>query len=162
VTLPSARPDLVKSRGPGCVYLASEWDVPVIQTLGQVLPGLNVWSSKDLTVGMGRLSGCPVQAKTVPADSPSFLKHLAASTLAIDLGGVDPALPSQAAEMGVPCLGLAELSQQQWLWPDLALESADTEKAILLGRRLLTDQGESAAACEQARCRLRTMSLASA
>ena len=81
----------------------------------------------------------------------AFRQQLAASVLAIDLGGRVPALASEAAELGVPCIGPACSTEQAQLWPELSLGRADTDAAAMLGRRMLTDQGEAGVLCAAAR-----------
>jgi glycosyltransferase involved in cell wall biosynthesis len=154
VTLPSADPALAEERVTGCVYLAGPADVPVVRQLGQLFPRLNAWSTAELDLGVGQVSGRPVKAKAVPLHHAAHRRHLAASTLALDLGGVDETLPQRAAELGVPCLGLAHMTSQRALWPDLCLPEADVGAAVLLARALLTDQAEAQAACDLARQRL--------
>ena len=81
----------------------------------------------------------------------AFRQQLAASVLAIDLGGRVPALASEAAELAVPCIGPACSTDQARLWPELSLGRADADAAAMLGRRMLTDQGEAGALCAAAR-----------
>jgi glycosyltransferase involved in cell wall biosynthesis len=154
VTLPTADTALARERVTGCVYLAGAADVPVAQQLSRLFPRLNAWSSQPLELGLGRVSGKPVKAKTVPVDDPAHHRHLAASTLAFDLGGVDEMLPQRAAELGVPCVGREHVTGQPELWPALCLREPDIAMAVLLARTLLTDQAEAEAACEYARKKL--------
>jgi hypothetical protein len=90
----------------------------------------------------------------VPAESPAYRRSLAASTLALDLGGANPALPAQSTDWAVPCIGLSRQADQVWLWPDLSLERADPMAAAVLARWMLTDQGDAAAVCMHARQQL--------
>ncbi|MBL8186866.1 MAG: glycosyltransferase family 4 protein [Acidobacteria bacterium] len=154
VTLPPDEASPVKMRVTGCVYAASERDVPVIRELSLIFPGLNVWSLADLELGSDRVSGEMVQVKATPPDSEEYRRRLAASTLAIDLGGIDPDLPLQAAQFGVPCIGLTAQTAQMRFWPELSLANPDAEMAAELGRRLLTDQGAVEEFCALARNRL--------
>jgi hypothetical protein len=153
-TLPTVNSALAKERVTGCVYLASAADVPVAQQLSQLFPSLNVWSTEALDLGLGRVSAQPVKAKAVPMHDPAHRRHLAASTLALDLAGADEALPQRAAELGVPCISRAQVAGQRWLWPDLCLKQPDVAAAVLLARTMLTDQGEAEAACARARQRV--------
>ncbi|MBL8058497.1 MAG: hypothetical protein JNK29_17470, partial [Anaerolineales bacterium] len=154
VTLPTADAELARDRVAGCVYLAGPADVPVAQQLSRLFPSLNVWSGQPLALGVGRASGQPVQAKAVPVHDPAHRRHLAVSTLALDLGGIDAGLPRRAAELDVPCLGSADSAGQRELWPALCLSQAEVSAAVALARRLLTDQAEAAAACAWARRQL--------
>ena len=150
VTLPLVEPKLVKARVIGCVYAASVWDIPVVQALSRVFPRLNVWSTVALELGPNPTNGQPVQAKTVQTGSPEYRSHLATSTLALDIGGTDQALPVQAAELGVPCIGLAQHVEQMRLWPDLSIANSNTGVAAELGRWMLTDQGAASDLCVRA------------
>ncbi len=154
VTLPPADPKLAKSRVTGGVYLAGHCDVPVVQALSRIFPGLSSWSPTALDLGYDPDTGETIRSKSVPANTPVYRKYLAASTLAIDLGSSDPLLAVQAAKLGVPCIGVARQSQQARLWPELTLESADTAVAAKLCRLMLTDQGVAAEICQRARQRL--------
>lgn len=154
VTLPPTDLQLVKTRVTGCVYLASASDVPVARALSRIFPGLNAWSVAPLDLGPSLLTGDSVPAKVVPVGGPVYRRHLASSTLALDLGGVDPALPALAAEAGVPCIGLVCQAEQVRLWPELSLEVPDPVAAAVLGRWMLTDQGDAADLCARARERL--------
>lgn len=149
-TLPPVDPKLVKARITGCVYISGPCDVPVLHRLSRIFPGLNLWSAMDIDLDPSTADGQRVQAKVVPADTPSYRRHLAASTLALDLAGVNPRLPVQSAELGVPCIGLQRTAEQARLWPELSLEVADEDRAAVLGRWMLTDQGEAAALCARA------------
>lgn len=157
VTLPPNDVRVAKSRVPGCVFLASERDAPVARRLAQIFPGLNAWSTVPFEIGAGRVAGRPVQVKVVPAGGQACRQHLAASTLALDLGGVDPHLPALAAAWKVPCLGLRAHGDQSFLWPDLSLDGSDPEAAVRLGRWMLTDQGDAAGLCALATERLAAM-----
>jgi hypothetical protein len=90
----------------------------------------------------------------VPGLGQAYERELAMSTLALDLGGTDAALPDRAAALGVPCIGLAARPMQARLWPALGLRRPVTARAAALGRWMLTDQGDAARLCEQARQRL--------
>jgi len=155
VTLPPADPRATKSRVTACVFLGSERDAPVVQRLGRIFPGLNVWSVVPIHVGASPTTGQAVEAKVVPNGSPAFRGHLAASTLALDLGGATTGLPRLAAEMMVPCVGLRHVPGQEALWPSLSLDGPDEDRAVALGRRMLTDQGEVGDVCALAAQRLR-------
>ena len=155
VTLPPADPRAAKSRVAGCVFLGSERDAPAAQRLGRIFPGLNIWSVVPIHVGPSRVTGQAVQAKVVPRDSPAFQQHLAASTLALDLGGTAAGLPALAAEMMVPCVGPCHVHGQEALWPSLSFDDPDEDRVVTLGRRMLTDQGEAADLCALAAQRLR-------
>jgi hypothetical protein len=102
VTLPPADPELVRERISGCVYVASAKDLPVLRSLHGIFPGLRVWSSRVLDLEPRPGDGRPVETSSVPLGSDDYRRHLAASTLALDLGGVDAGLPRQAAELRVP------------------------------------------------------------
>jgi hypothetical protein len=91
----------------------------------------------------------------VHANASEFPTFLATSTLALDLAAADPALPKQAAALGVPLVGLTHNSDQQWLWPELTLKTADVRKAAERGRWMLTDQYDAVAMCALARKRIR-------
>jgi len=150
VTLPVVEPKLVKARVMGCVYAASTWDVPVVLALSRIFPRLNVWSTVSLELGPNPTNGQPVQAKAVQAGSPEYRSYLASSTLALDIGGTDPALPALATELGVPCIGLSQQVEQTRLWPDLSLANTNPGVAAELGRWMLTDQGSASDLCMRA------------
>jgi hypothetical protein len=154
VTLPPADPRAAKSRVTACVFLGSERDASVAERLGQIFPGLNVWSAVPIHVGASRVTGHTVQAKVVAVDSPAFRQHLAATTLALDLGGTVAGLPALAAEMMVPCVGPRRVQVQDALWPGLSLDDCDADRAAALCRRILTDQGAAAECCALAARRL--------
>ena len=154
VTLPPADPSLTKSRVTGCVYAASVRDVPVLRALSRIFPGLNVWSQEPLDLGLSSTGERTVWSKAVPAGSAAFMRHLAASTLALDLGGAEPTLAAEAARLCVPCIGLARREGQRTLWPELSLTEADTAEATGLARWMLTDQGAAADVCARARQQL--------
>jgi hypothetical protein len=154
VALPSSAPTLTKKRVAGCVYIASEADAAVVQPLAAIFPGLNVWSTTPLPLGIGRVSGKPVAAKAVPRESESYATHLAASTLALDVAGCDERLPALAAEYGVPCIGVASIPDQVELWTELSMNSTDLPSATSLARNVLTDQCEAARLCAVAVARL--------
>jgi len=152
VTLPP--PDsIVKARVSGRAHIAGESDVPAVLALGRIFPGLNVWAGAPVDLAELR-SKDSTHPSTVPVGSAEYRIELASSTLAFDLGGVDPELPAQAAELGVPCIGQAQQPAQKWLWPELTLECCDPDEAATLGRRMLTDQGKAAELCARARERL--------
>jgi hypothetical protein len=156
--LPSSDPALVEHRTTGCVYAASQSDVPVLVRLSRVFPGLSVWSTQSLQLGPD-VQGKPASVKPVPAGSSIYRKNLAASTLALDLDAVDPRLPLQAAELGVPCIGICRNPDQVRLWPGLSLGESDRAAALELARLLLTDQGEAAEHCRQARVAMTSLVL---
>jgi len=156
-TLPPADSRAAKSRVAGCVFLASERDASTAQRLGRIFPGLNVWSTVPFQVGPGRVTGRAIQVKVVSADSPAFRQHLAATTLALDLGGGVIDLPALAAELKVPCIGLRPVGGQDALWPRLSLDGPDEDLAVALGRWMLTDQGDAADLCALAAERLAAM-----
>jgi glycosyltransferase involved in cell wall biosynthesis len=162
VTLAPADSALVRERSSGCIFIGGEADVPAVRRLARIFPGLNVWASKPVTLGSGLVSGEPVTAAGVPPSTPAFHRHLAASTLALDLGGCVPTLPAEAAALAVPCIGrgVGGPVDQLWLWPELTLDLPNPEAAAALGRRLLTDQGKVAACCAAARQRLAAASQA--
>jgi hypothetical protein len=122
--------------------------------LRRIFPGLQVWSSVALEVDSDSGPGEPLSVKVVPGDSPTYRSSLAASTLALNLEGVNPALPAESAELGVPCIGLTRQADQMRLWPELSLESPDPTAAATLARWMLTDQGDAAEVCWRARQRL--------
>jgi hypothetical protein len=154
VTLPILDRTIAKIRVTGCVYAASQQDLAALTAVSHIFPGMTVWSTAELKLGFRIIDGQPTRAKVVTAGSPDYRRHLAVSTLALDLGGIDPALPSLAAELGVPCLGLTVHTEQARLWPELSLEIADPLVVLGLVRWLWTDQGEAAALCQQAQQRL--------
>jgi glycosyltransferase involved in cell wall biosynthesis len=148
VTLPLAKS---KQRIPGYVYAASQCDVPSVLALRRIFPGLKVWSTISLDFGSLVSDDKPLQVKVVEANSPEYRPHLALTTLALDTGGFDPQLPTEAAKLGVPCIGLAQQREQAWLWPDLSLTKPDPLMAAELGRQMLTDQGVATNLCLNAR-----------
>jgi hypothetical protein len=154
VTLPLTEPRQAKARIRGCVYAASASDVPIVQVLAAIFPDLKVWSTVPLALGFHAKDGEPLRAKVVRANSTAYRSQLAASTLALDTANYDPLLAVQAAQLGVPCLGLAHSLQQVWLWPELSLAGPDSQAAAELGRWMLTDQGRAADLCTQASQRL--------
>ncbi|HWS83091.1 MAG TPA: glycosyltransferase, partial [Ktedonobacteraceae bacterium] len=151
VTLPLVRS---KRRIPGCVYVASQRDVPSVLALHRIFPGLKAWSTIPLDFSSSVSNGKPLQAKVVPAKSPQYQPNLAMSTLALDMGSFDPLLPLEAAKLGVPCIGLTQHREQASLWPNLSLAKPDPLMAADLGRQMLTDQGVATEACLGARQRL--------
>lgn len=151
VTLPLTKS---KQRVCGCVYVASQRDVPTALALHHIFPGLKVWSTIPLDFASSVSNGKPLQAKVVQANSPQYRPNLAVSTLVLDLGSFDPLLPVEAAKLGVPCIGLAQKKEQVWLWPDLSLTKPDPLMAAELGRQMLTDQGVATDLCQTARQRL--------
>jgi glycosyltransferase involved in cell wall biosynthesis len=154
VTLPLTDPRQAKARIRGCVYAASASDVPIVQALAAIFPELKVWSTVPLALGLHPKDGEPLRAKVVRANGAAYRSELAKSTLALDTGSYDPLLAVQAAQLGVPCLGLARSLQQLWLWPELSLAGPDLPAAAELGRWMLTDQGRAADLCRQAYQRL--------
>jgi glycosyltransferase involved in cell wall biosynthesis len=154
VTLPPATPQSGNGRVPGYVYAAGPADVEVLRVLSRLFPGLQVWSSALLEADSGCMPGKPLQVKVVPADSPSYRSSLAASTLALDLGGADPALPVDSAALAVPCIGLTRQMDQMQFWPELSLERPSLIAAANLARWMLTDQGAAAEVCTHAGQRL--------
>jgi len=148
VTLPLVRS---KQRITGYVYVASQRDVPTALALSRIFPGMTVWSTIPLDFGPSLSSGTSLQTKVVQTNSPEYRPHLALSTLALDTGNADPRLPTEAAKLGVPCIGLTQQREQALLWPELSLEKPDPLKAAELGRCMLTDQGVAADLCLAAR-----------
>jgi glycosyltransferase involved in cell wall biosynthesis len=149
-TPPSALPDLVPHRTGGRVFIGGPDDVPVVRRLARIFPGLTVWAATPIErdpTGTGDATPVAVWQPGTQA----FRQQLAASVLAIDLGGRMPALASQAAELAVPCIGPACSTEQARLWPELSLGGVDANSAAMLGRRMLTDQGEAGALCAAAR-----------
>lgn len=153
VTLAPAKRKLSPLRVTGRVYLATAADEEVFKYLSRIFPGLSAWS----TLAFGpRVDGLKrSQLKVVHASAAEFSIMLAASTLAIDVAAADPALPKQAAEFGVPLVGLTNYSDQTWLWPDLTLKTPDVRKAAEKGRWMLTDQYDAMAVCALAKNRFR-------
>src|SRR5205807_2187072 len=133
--IPATLP-LVKSkqRVSGCVYVASQCDVPTVLVLRRIFPGLTVWSTMLLDFASSVSHDRPLQTKVVEAKSPEYRPYLAVSTLALDIGSRDPLLPIEAAKLGVPCIGLAQHREQAWLWPELSLTKPDPLMAAELGR----------------------------
>jgi len=150
--IPATLP-LVKSkqRISGCVYVASQRDVPTALALHRIFPSLKVWSTVPLDFASSISNGKPLQAKVVQANSPEYRPNLAVSTLAFDIANFDPLLPVEAAKLGVPCIGLAQQKEQAWLWPELSLQKPDPMVAAELGRQMLTDQGVATDLCLGAR-----------
>ena len=151
VTLPLAKS---KQRVSGCVYVASQLDVPIALALRHIFPDLHIWSTTPLDFGSSASNDKTIQAKVVQVNSPEYRPYLAVSTLALDIASFDPRLPVEAAKLGVPCIGLAQQREQVWLWPDLSLEKPDPLIATELGRQMLTDQGVAADLCMRARQQL--------
>jgi hypothetical protein len=154
VTLESADPTLAPARVTGSVYLATERDVVVARALSEVFPGLNAWSTTPFSLGPRKTDGEPVPVKVVAAHTSDYAAHLAATTLALDLDGHDAALPSRAAALAVPCIGVAAIGTQAELWPTLTLAVDDTEAAVESARTMLVDKGLAATACANARALL--------
>jgi glycosyltransferase involved in cell wall biosynthesis len=150
VTLPPTDPSMVEARITGCLYLAGPSDVPVLHALSRIFPRLSVWSSVPLDLGPSTAVGQAYQAKVVSVSDPAYHRYLAASTLALDLAGANRDLPMQAAEAGVPCIGMARHPKQLDLWPDLSLGVPDPAIAAEVGRWVLTDQGYAAEICASA------------
>jgi len=154
VSLPPAAPQGGQARVIGYVYAVGPADVGVVRLLRRLFPGLQVWSSVALEVDSESAPGEPLPVTVVPEDGPTYRSSLAASTLALDLGGAQPALPAESADLGVPCIGLTRQVDQLQLWPELSLESSDQMAAATLARWMLTDQGDAAGVCRRARQRL--------
>jgi hypothetical protein len=152
ITIPVTLP-LMKSkqRIPGYVYAASQCDVPTVLALRRIFPGLKVWSTVQLDFGSLVPNDKPLQTKVVQANSVEYRPHLAMSTCSLDMAGFDPALPTNAAKLGVPCIGLVQQREQALLWPKLSLEKPDPMMAAALGRQMLTDQGVATDLCLAAR-----------
>lgn len=159
VTLSPADPALGKARVPGCVLLASAADGELARRLALIFPGMNAWSSKAFMLAPIAPGGPPVVVKVVPREGDAFLAHLAASVLAVDLGGVDPDLASRAAALAVPCIGRASTPGQLRFWKPLTVaglvagERIDEDhlrEALRLARWMLTDQGDAQTECERA------------
>jgi hypothetical protein len=150
VTLPLARPHQAHKRLTGSIYAASPWDLPHVLVLGRIFPGLKVWSTVSLGLPAGH-SGADaprvLQIKVVQAESAEYRAYLAATTLALDVAGFDPALPIQAAELQVPCIASVRSAEQARLWPALCLREQDPERAADLGRQLLTDYALALEVC---------------
>jgi hypothetical protein len=139
VTLPSADPELIERRRRGCIHVASAADAPVIWAIAKIFPAITVWSSRPIELGLSPFTGEPVRPTVVPIGMPGWRRHLAASVLAIDMGGVAPELQRTAAELSVPSIGLANNADQLALWPSLSLPDADVLAAARLARGVLTD-----------------------
>lgn len=154
VTLPPVAPQGGQARIIGYVYAAGPSDAGVLRLLSRIFPGLQVWSSVAFEVDSESVPGELLPVTVVPGDSPAYRSSLAASTLALDLGGANPALPAESADLGVPCIGLTRQVDQRRLWPELSLESPDPTAAATLARWMLTDQGDAAEVCRRARQRL--------
>ena len=154
VTLPPAAPQGGQARVIGYVYAAGPIDVGVMRLLSRIFPGLRVWSSVAFEVDSESEPGKPLQVMVVPGGRLTYRSSLAVSTLALDLGGANPALPAESAKLGVPCVGLTRQADQARLWPELSLESPDPRAAATLARWMLTDQGDAAEVCMRARQRL--------
>jgi hypothetical protein len=133
----------------GCVYAAGEADIGLVRTLSRLFPGLKVWSCEPLAVDTDPITAETVRFKAVPANSEAWRRYLAATTLALDMGGKDPSLPLHAAELGVPCVGVRSQRDQARLWPELTVDSLD--EAADRCRSVLTDQGVAAQICARAR-----------
>jgi hypothetical protein len=153
VTLPSLQSDLAPSRQTGQVYLAGHADLDVFTLLRRVFPGLRGWSAQRLPLegAATRQGGASMQA----VSSHEYRRHLAASTLALDLGNVDPNLPVLAVAAGVPCVALRTNTHAAALWPALAVAAPVDPPAVFANvRRVLTDQAENETLCAFARERL--------
>jgi glycosyltransferase involved in cell wall biosynthesis len=146
VTLPSPDPTLARWRVPGRVYAATAADVPVVTALARILPGLSVWSSRQLDLGPSEVTGRKVTVEAVAHDHPRRPQLIATTTLALDLAGADPWLPAAAARAAVPCIASGPAARA--LWPDLTVVTA--EDALEVARRILLDQGEAGEACARA------------
>ena len=154
VTLPSADPASVERRRRGCIHVASAADAPLVWALGKVFPAITVWSSRPIDLGRSPFTGELVRPSVVPMGMPGWRRHLAASVLALDLGGVAPELLPSTAELGVPSIGLAHVGDQPALWPTLTLPGPDIAAASRLARTVLTDQVETSEIVSYARDRL--------
>ena len=162
VTLPLPESRQARARIMGCIYAASKYDVPIVQVLSAIFPNLKVWSTTPLDLGHHPKSGQPIQVEVAQANSAEYQSRLAASTLGLDMGGIDPLLPVRAVELSVPCIGLSRCVEQLWLWTELSLEDADIPTAAELGRWMLTDQGAATHICAQALRRYKSTSPISA
>ncbi len=151
VTLPSANPGLVDRRRRGSIHVASAADAPLVWILAKVFPAITVWSSRPVDLGLSPFTGEQVRPSVIPMGMPQWRRHLAASVLAIDLGGVAPELPRTAAELGVPSVGLASVPDQGTFWPALSLLAADAPAAARLARGVLTDSVHAAEVVARAR-----------
>jgi glycosyltransferase involved in cell wall biosynthesis len=154
VTLPPDDSAPIKVRTTGRIYIAGPRDWVVFDQLRQIFPGLHAWSSAPLAPSASAEDASEQNVQVVPEQHPSYTQQLASSTLALALDTPSPELVCQAAGLGVPCVGLADHADQAWLWPDLSLAQPNIGAAALLGRWVLTDQGEAARVCAQARARL--------
>jgi glycosyltransferase involved in cell wall biosynthesis len=157
VTLPSCDTALAERRNTGCVYAASQKDMPVLVCLSRVFPRLGLWSTAALELLPENEGGDPQRLKPMHEGTLGYRKHLAATTLALDLSGANPGLPGEAADLGVPCIGSRNNPMQEMLWPELTLDHPSTSNALALARTLLTDQAEAAKHCERARAVLADM-----
>ncbi len=154
VALPVADTDLAKARVPGSVHVASTTDAPLVWALARVCPGVTVWSSSSIDLGISPFTGRPVRPAIVPPGSPAFRRQLAATVLALDTGGAAPDLPQECAELGVPWIGVATAGGQEEMWPELSVAPGDIDQAGSLGRRVLTDHVFAAESVAMARDRL--------
>jgi glycosyltransferase involved in cell wall biosynthesis len=139
VTLPSADPSLIDRRRRGCIHVGSAADAPLVWAIAKVFPAITIWTSHAIDLGFSPFTGEPVRPTVVPMALPTWRRHLAASVLAVDLGGVIPELPRVAAELGVPSIGRAEIRDQPALWPALSLIEPDVGLAARLARDVLTN-----------------------
>jgi hypothetical protein len=160
VTLPPADPGLVRLRIPGAVHVASSADAPLVWALARVFPGIRLWSSARVELGVSPFTGEPVLPTVVPIGSQAFRRQLAESVLAVDLGGVAPDLPRMCAELGVPSIGRATLPLQAEFWPELALDSEDVAAAAGLGRTMMADHAAASQVAQAARARLSALASA--
>jgi glycosyltransferase involved in cell wall biosynthesis len=154
VTLAVGDPELIRVRVPGAIHVASSVDGPVVWALAKVFPGITVWSSAPIDLGASPFTGESVRPAFVKPGSEAFRRHLAASVLALDLGGAVPDLPTVCAELGVPSIGLRTTAGQQDLWSDLSLAATDVATAARLARRVMTDHAHAAELVADARDRV--------
>jgi glycosyltransferase involved in cell wall biosynthesis len=152
VTLPPSD-SVVRSRQTGCLHVASPADAPLVWVLAAVFPGITLWSGSPIDLGPSPFTGEPVRPTVVDTGSPAWRRQLAVSVLVVDMAGAAPELPAQAAELGVPSIGLASVADQRVLWPDLALSSPDVPTAARVARDLLTDPLRASASVAAARQR---------
>jgi glycosyltransferase involved in cell wall biosynthesis len=145
VTLPSAAPDLARTRTTGQVLVAGAAGLDAFHALRTIFPSLAGWSSAPLDPATPDDWPEPV----APTDT-GYSARLASSTLALALGE-GAAVARAAARLGVPCVGLDRSPEQARLWPELTLARPDPAAAVSLGRWMLTDQGEAARICALAR-----------
>jgi glycosyltransferase involved in cell wall biosynthesis len=153
VTLPPTDPALARVRITGLVYLSGPADVAVFKRLLRIFPRLSAWSPRA-PYGVPKRRRV-FSGRAVASGSVRFRRYLAASTLAIDVGGSGPGLPSLAAELGVPLVGSSRTPSQRALWPGLTVETSDVAVAAAKARQVLTDHDLAASVCALARRRHR-------